>query len=468
MAVSVGTTILVPHSNTGARLITHVGSTQIIGPATRVLPDAVAPTQTLTDITTITEGQTASITAMLSGGTYDESSYMWAVRAGGGTLDSGIGVLTSIGVLVSANVILRGLVSHNGVMYLANNNDASLYTVNTTTGAATRVGDFRTTTISGIGNMASHNGALYLIGSGTDRNLYTVNTTTGAATRVGSFGIDGITNVYIASHNGVLYAIGATRPGNFLYTVNPATGEFSAVGSSLLGEISGHSSHGLESHDGELYLMSSRRGSSVVNVDTLYTVNVATGVATFLANMNVTRDQESESLASHQGVLYTLDRGSKQLYSIRTDSTNMAVYDPADISVNTSVTVRCVTTVRGTGTNAKDGTSATVTTDETFTVTPVADRPGTLSVTVTQSGRNYNFVMSVTDPDGIRSLTTATVTSRDGRQASVLGDFSRSDANTFAGTDSRRNARWSSGTLTVVYVESASGSSRTLTQTWTT
>ena len=94
------------------------------------------------------------------------------------------------------------------------------------------------------------------------------------------------------------------------------------------------------------------------------------------------------------------------------------------------------------------------------------DRAGTLAVAVVLQGRDYNFTFSVTDPDGIRSLTAATVTARDNTVANALGDFSRSDANTFAGTDSRRNARWSSGTMSVTYVDATSGESRTLTRTW--
>ena len=96
------------------------------------------------------------------------------------------------------------------------------------------------------------------------------------------------------------------------------------------------------------------------------------------------------------------------------------------------------------------------------------DRPGTLAVSVVLRGRDYNFTFSVTDPDGIRSLTSATVTARDGTNANALRDFSRSNANTFAGTDSRRNARWASGTMTVVYVDATSGQSHTLSMTWTT
>ena len=101
------------------------------------------------------------------------------------------------------------------------------------------------------------------------------------------------------------------------------------------------------------------------------------------------------------------------------------------------------------------------------TVTP-ADTPGTLSVSVTRVGRNYNFTFSVTDTDGIRSLTSATVTANDGRTADATGDFARRNANTFAGTDSRRNARWSSGSFSVVYVDNTSGQSHTLTQNFST
>ena len=94
------------------------------------------------------------------------------------------------------------------------------------------------------------------------------------------------------------------------------------------------------------------------------------------------------------------------------------------------------------------------------------DRPGVLDLAVTRSGRDFNFVFSVSDPDGIRSLSTATVTATDGTVANALGDFSRSDANTFAGRDSRRNARWASGIMRVTYVDATSGRPVSLTRAW--
>ncbi|MCY4671278.1 MAG: hypothetical protein OXC29_25230, partial [Rhodococcus sp.] len=55
--------------------------------------------------------------------------------------------------------------------------------------------------------------------------------------------------------------------------------------------------------------------------------------------------------------------------------TNAGVYTPADISSNTLAVVRVDVTARGTGGNARDGTSATNTAVETFTVTPVTAPP---------------------------------------------------------------------------------------------
>ena len=98
----------------------------------------------------------------------------------------------------------------------------------------------------------------------------------------------------------------------------------------------------------------------------------------------------------------------------------------------------------------------------------IPDQPGILSVSVVRRGSNYNFSYSITDPNGVRSVTAATVTANDGRVApSIVGDFSRTNANTFSGTRSRRNARWASGTLSLTYVDDISGDSHTLTKDWT-
>ena len=94
------------------------------------------------------------------------------------------------------------------------------------------------------------------------------------------------------------------------------------------------------------------------------------------------------------------------------------------------------------------------------------DMPGTLTLEVTRSGGRVNFNFSITDPNGIRSISAATMTARDNTVANILSDFIRSNANTFAGTDQRGNNRWRRGSMSVTYVDNASGASHTLTETW--
>ena len=96
----------------------------------------------------------------------------------------------------------------------------------------------------------------------------------------------------------------------------------------------------------------------------------------------------------------------------------------------------------------------------------IVDSPGSVSVTASRSGRNRNFAFNLTDINGIRSVTSAMLVASDGQSDNVLSDFTRSNANTFTGTDTRRNARWNSGTLTVTYVDATSGNSHTVSDTW--
>ena len=95
-----------------------------------------------------------------------------------------------------------------------------------------------------------------------------------------------------------------------------------------------------------------------------------------------------------------------------------------------------------------------------------SDTPGTLNLSVTRSGGRTTWTFSITDPNGIRAVTAATMTARDGTVANILADFTRSDANTFGGTDTRANARWRRGNMSVTYVDATSGASHTLTQAW--
>ena len=54
--------------------------------AYETLPDAEAPTVAIAPIGTVDEGATQSLTAALTGGTYDALAYLWEVVSGGGTI----------------------------------------------------------------------------------------------------------------------------------------------------------------------------------------------------------------------------------------------------------------------------------------------------------------------------------------------------------------------------------------------
>ena len=90
---------------------------------------------------------------------------------------------------------------------------------------------------------------------------------------------------------------------------------------------------------------------------------------------------------------------------------------------------------------------------------------GTLTVNVSISGNNRLFVASVTDSNGIRIVTSATVIARDGTSRSITFNRPRGSRNTLTYSGSRMNARWNSGTMTVSYLD-LQGNMFTLTETW--
>ena len=97
-----------------------------------------------------------------------------------------------------------------------------------------------------------------MVGSNNDA-LYTLNTTTGVATRVGSssqFGVSEGTPSGLASFGNTLYLVGNTN--DALYTLNTTTGVATQVGSITDFGVSEGTPSGLEFHDGTLYLVGSQ------------------------------------------------------------------------------------------------------------------------------------------------------------------------------------------------------------------
>jgi len=133
-----------------------------------------------------------------------------------------------------------------------------LYSINTTTGAATLIGGG----FSGLNALVfSSTGTLYAAGG---TSFFTLNTATGAATLVGSMGSSASAGD-LAFHNGDLFL--SSTAGN-LVRINPATGAGTIIGS--MGPAA--DAFGLANGDDNVLY--------AVNGTNVYSVNTATGAST--------------------------------------------------------------------------------------------------------------------------------------------------------------------------------------------
>jgi len=107
----------------------------------------------------------------------------------------------------------------SGTLYALGQGDAALYTINTTNGATTKVGDLGVEQGSPIGAMAfAPNGVLY---ASIDDRLFTINKTTGAASPVSSTVLD----FGFSSVSGLAFAPGAASLGNMSSRIAISTGD---------------------------------------------------------------------------------------------------------------------------------------------------------------------------------------------------------------------------------------------------
>ena len=189
-----------------------------------------------------------------------------------GAVTARIGAATRFGV---NELQPHGLAWHNGRLYMTGYFLNSLYTLDVTTGEATRIVIDVPGILTGV---ASHNGELYAIartlGSNATGRFYSVDLDTSTFTRIGGddFGVDETSAVSIASHGSpaVLYMIGSDT--DALYTLDAATGMAARVGSSQAFGVDEHKPSELSSHAGSLYMTGSTH-------DALYELDTITGEA---------------------------------------------------------------------------------------------------------------------------------------------------------------------------------------------
>ena len=204
-----------------------------------------------------------------------------------GTIDTGSGVYNQIGLtqLGATNVQLSGIAfSSTGVLYGVSSDAATLYTVNTTTGALTPVGSTGIAPPSPtLGNLAgglafSPTGTLYL----TDQrsNLYTLSTTTGAASLVGPVGNASSATIGFGN-GGNLYQINndpaQVTSDTLLDQVDTTTGHGSTIGTGTGFE----DLFGLAFTGGTLFgFEGAKAGGNIIALDTATGLGTTTGAFT--------------------------------------------------------------------------------------------------------------------------------------------------------------------------------------------
>lgn len=237
------------------------------------------------------------------------------------SMDSTSGVATRVGIVTNFGVGESGptgLAAQSGNLYMVGQTTDALYRVNTTTGIATQVGSastFGTVNESSPRGLASSGSTLYMIGATGDR-LYTVNTDTGIATQVGSstrFG-QNITNPWgLAYVGGTLYMTNGSSAG--LYSVSTSSGASTRVGSASSFGVSEDQPTGLGESDGTLYMVGTRQ-------DALFTVDTTNGIGSKVGNASFFRYSETSpyGLEVHNGTMYMVGSGSAVLFQINPDT----------------------------------------------------------------------------------------------------------------------------------------------------
>ena len=343
-----------------------------------VLPVAVAPTVTIAAVSSVTEEGTQSLTASISGGTYDSVSYAWTVVSGGGTISgtSATATYTAVNVSSDTTVTVRCTVTATGTGTVARNNttananDTEAFTVTditdavaptVTVAAVTSVTEGKTQALS-----ASISGGTY------DTIGYAWSVVSGGGSIVGS----GSTATYTAP------SVSSDTTATVRCTVT-ATGT------------------GTNADNGSSATASDDESFTVADLP-----NADAPTVTIAAVSSVNEDSTLSLTATISGGTYdslayawTVVSGGGTI----SGTSASATYTPADVSVDTSVTVRCTVTASGTGTNAENSTTDTETDDEVFTVTytrPDAVAPSVTVASVTEVTESATQTLSASISGG--------------------------------------------------------------------
>ncbi len=204
-----------------------------------------------------------------------------------GTINPITGVFSLIG---TTSTELTGIAFSpiTGVLYGVSADATTLYTVNAATGALTTVGatGLGTGTFDIADGLAFRSdGTLFLADAtgagGSASNLYTVSTTTGAASVVGAIGNQSSATIGFDG-SGNLFEINNQVTPNTLVSLNQSTGAGTTVGSVPFRDISG-----LAFSNGILFGFTDTNQSGANTTNSVVAVNTTTAGATFISSYNL-------------------------------------------------------------------------------------------------------------------------------------------------------------------------------------
>lgn len=211
------------------------------------------------------------------------------------------------------------LFTFDNTLYMEGFYSSGLYTVDTTSGIATRIGNKRSFFEGGFNSQgfAAIDDTLYAVGSvdrGANSALYTVNITTGVAVQVGTatnFGLVELFPSELAAIDDTLYMVGSAANNSALYTVDATTGVATQIGTATQFGLDDEASlTGLASVNGTLYGLF-RFG--------LFSLNTTTGIASRVGNVIGFGVNEwgSQGLASIGNTLYMGGMTGETLYTLK-------------------------------------------------------------------------------------------------------------------------------------------------------
>jgi hypothetical protein len=155
----------------------------------------------------------------------DPSGLLYEINPANGHIINEGGTNNSIGTTGISNGSLVGLAADGNTLWAGGTN--AVYTLNTSTGAATAVGSNTGTAYATEGDLEFVNGVLYLTSTGdSGGDFFTVNTTTGVGTFIGNLGESQVFGLAYDTGDSTLYGYTAT---GLQFTINPMTGAVSNV-----------------------------------------------------------------------------------------------------------------------------------------------------------------------------------------------------------------------------------------------